>query len=226
MKRCPQCRRDYYDDTLSFCLEDGSPLVYGVSDDDPATAVLSEPGAVATGSPASESPTRAQIHTTDRTSNYARETEAEPQGKIEDSTERRSLSAHPAAKPLMALTVLILTLVAGFLGYQFFSAASSKQIESIAVMPFVNESGDPDAEYLSDGMTETLMGSLSEVPNLSVKARSSVFRYKGKETDTRTIGKELNVQAVLNGRIAKRGDQLSLSLELVDVHTENLLWSR
>jgi TolB-like protein len=64
-------------------------------------------------------------------------------------------------------------------------------IKSIAVMPFVNESGNPDVEYLSDGMTETLIGSLSQLPNLNVKARSSVFRYKGKETDAKTIGKEL-----------------------------------
>src|SRR5205814_7562889 len=104
--------------------------------------------------------------------------------------------------------------------------ADSKQIESIAVMPFVNDSGNADVEYLSDGMTETLISSLTQLPNLSVKARSSVFRYKGKATDTKTIGKELNVQAILTGRVAQRGDQLTLSLELVDVQTENAIWSQ
>ncbi|HBE82485.1 MAG TPA: adenylate/guanylate cyclase domain-containing protein, partial [Blastocatellia bacterium] len=73
-------------------------------------------------------------------------------------------------------------------------------------MPFTNESGNPDVEYLSDGMTETLIGSLTKVPDLNVKARSSVFRYKGKETDAKTLGSELNVQAILNGRVAQRGD--------------------
>jgi TolB-like protein/Tfp pilus assembly protein PilF len=102
---------------------------------------------------------------------------------------------------------------------------SDKQINSIAVMPFVNESGNADVEYLSDGMTETLIGSLSQLPNLNVKARSSVFRYKGKETNPQTIGKELNVQAILNGRVAQRGDQLTLRLELVDAQTENVIWS-
>jgi len=102
---------------------------------------------------------------------------------------------------------------------------SDKQINSIAVMPFVNESGNADLEYLSDGMTETLIGSLSQLPNLNVKARSSVFRYKGKETNPQTIGKELNVQAILNGRVAQRGDQLTLRLELVDAQTENVIWS-
>ncbi|MFN2502607.1 MAG: adenylate/guanylate cyclase domain-containing protein, partial [Pyrinomonadaceae bacterium] len=81
--------------------------------------------------------------------------------------------------------------------------------------PFVNESGNADVEYLSDGMTETLISSLSQLPNLSVKPRSSVFRYKGKDTNTQAIGKELNVQAILSGRVAQRGDQMTLSLELV-----------
>src|SRR5262249_3178244 len=74
-------------------------------------------------------------------------------------------------------------------------------------------------------MTETLIGSLSQLPNLNVKARSTVFRYKGKSTDAKSIGKELNVQAVLNGRVMQRGDQLTLSLELVNPETENVIWS-
>ena len=92
-------------------------------------------------------------------------------------------------------------------------------------MPFVNESGNADVEYLSDGMTETLIGSLSQLPNLNVKARSSVFRYKGKELDVQKIAQELKVQAMLTGRVVQRGDQLTLSLELVDTRTENAIWS-
>ena len=106
------------------------------------------------------------------------------------------------------------------------SWTSSTAITSIAVMPFVNEGGKAELEYLSDGMTDTLISSLSQIPNLSVKARSSVFRYKGKETNPQTIAKELNVQAILNGRIAQRGDQLTLTVELVDAETENVIWSR
>ena len=74
-------------------------------------------------------------------------------------------------------------------------------------------------------MTETLISSLSQLPNLSVKARSSVFRYKGKAIEARTIAKELNVQAILNGRVVQHGDQITLSLELVDAQTENIIWS-
>jgi TolB-like protein len=102
--------------------------------------------------------------------------------------------------------------------------ATATQIGSIAVMPFVNESGNADVEYLSDGITETLIGSLSQLPNLNVKARSSVFRYKGKTADAKTIGRELEVQAILNGRVVQRGDQLTLSLEMVDTRTENVIW--
>ena len=92
-------------------------------------------------------------------------------------------------------------------------------------MPFVNESGNTDTDYLSDGMTETLIRSLSQLPNLNVKSRSSVFRYKGKETNAQTIGKELGVQAILNGRVVQRGDQLDLNLELIDTQNENVIWT-
>src|SRR5262245_42010063 len=213
MKRCPECRRDYYDDSLLYCLEDGVALVQGAvpvapgGADEPATAILHETGPHGAA-------TRPQIHTT----------EAEPSTSSE-IYEKQGFLGSKAAAPLLAAVVVAIILVGGFFGYRYI-ASNSKQIESIAVMPFVNESGNADIEYLSDGMTETLMGSLSEIPNLSVKARSSVFRYKGKETDASTIGKELNVQAILNGRVVGRGDQLTVSLELVDAQTENLIWSR
>ena len=92
-------------------------------------------------------------------------------------------------------------------------------------MPFVNDSGIADLDYLSDGMTETLIGRLSQIGGLNVKARSSVFRYKGKEVDAKTIGRELGVQAVLNGRLVQRGDQLTLNLELIDAQNENVIWT-
>jgi TolB-like protein len=102
--------------------------------------------------------------------------------------------------------------------------AKAAQIESIAVLPFVNASGNADVEYLSDGMTESLINSLSQLPNLSVKARSSVFRYKGKEVDPQQVATELSVQTILNGRVVQRGDDLTLYLSLVDGRTGNQLW--
>jgi TolB-like protein/Flp pilus assembly protein TadD len=93
-------------------------------------------------------------------------------------------------------------------------------------LPFANETGNADAEYLSDGMTETLISSLSNLPNLDVKARSSVFRYKGRETNANTIADELNVQAFLIGKVRQRGNELSLYIELVEARTEKAIWSQ
>jgi len=125
---------------------------------------------------------------------------------------------------LAALSVLAIAAVGW--GYWFFShsPSSSGSIESIAVMPFVNESGNADVEYLSDGLTESLINSLSQLPNLSVKARSSVFRYKGRDILPSEIGSDLNVQAVLSGRFVERGDQLTLYLSLVDARTGDQIW--
>jgi len=124
---------------------------------------------------------------------------------------------------IIALAVLAIAITAFALYLR--SRTSNVAIKSIAVMPFVNEGGKAELEYLSDGMTDTLISSLSQLPNLSVKARSSVFRFKGKETNPQALGKDLNVQAILNGRIASRDDRLTLTLELVDAQTENVIWS-
>lgn len=121
--------------------------------------------------------------------------------------------------------VVLLVAAVAIGGWAYISqSGSSKQIGSIAVMPFVNESGDMELEYLSDGMTETLINSLSQLPNLKVKARSSVFHYKGKETSAQTIGRELNVEAILTGRVVQRRQDLLLYLELVDAVTGDRLW--
>jgi len=102
--------------------------------------------------------------------------------------------------------------------------AATEMPRSIAVLPFVNASNDPDVEYLSDGITESLINSLSQLPNLSVKAQSSVFRYKSREVEPQTIGAELSVQAVLYGRLVQHGDDLGLSLSLVDARSGNQMW--
>lgn len=109
--------------------------------------------------------------------------------------------------------------------YYFQRQQTGAPINSIAVMPFANDSGNSGLEYLSEGMTESLITSLSQLPNLAVKARSSVFRYQGKDPSPRQVGKELNVQAVVNGRMVQHGNELTLHIELVDVNTETALWS-
>jgi serine/threonine-protein kinase len=97
-------------------------------------------------------------------------------------------------------------------------------IDSLAVLPFVNASADPEAEYLSDGITESLINSLSQLPNVRVISRASMFRYKGKDQDPGAIARELGVRAVVTGRVAQRGDRLSVGAELVDTRGNRQLW--
>jgi TolB-like protein/DNA-binding winged helix-turn-helix (wHTH) protein len=103
-------------------------------------------------------------------------------------------------------------------------SSGSRCLESLAVLPFENTSGDPDAEYLSDGIAESLMNSLSQVGTLRVVSRSTAFRYKGRQAAPQAVGRELGVQAVLTGRLVQRGESLHVAAELVDVETDSQLW--
>src|SRR5205823_3756822 len=138
----------------------------------------------------------------------------------------RELSKPNRARAIRFAGAAVLILAIAASAYFYIARKNNAAIQSIAVLPFVNESGNADVEYLSDGMTESLISSLSQIPKLNVKARSSVFRYKGKDTNAQTIGKELNVQAILNGRVVQRGQDLILYIELVDAATENVLWKQ
>jgi len=141
------------------------------------------------------------------------------------STERQSDALASPARLRLALGLLVAVLVIALAGAFFYwKNHSGASIDSLAVLPFVNVGGDPNTEYLSDGITESLMDSLSELPNLKVMSHSAVFRYKGKEADPRAVGRELGVRAVLQGRITQRGDNLSISAELVDVDGNAHLW--
>jgi TolB-like protein/Tfp pilus assembly protein PilF len=232
MKRCPECGREY-DPSMMFCLDDGAELLYGpAASDEPATVILDSFGV--TPSEATRSYDRTTTAEAEPSTTLGGSTEkqslsahraAQPQEVFESSAEKQSFSAHRAAKPLGAAILLILLLAGGFFGYRYFASASSKQISSIAVMPFVNGSNFPEDEYLADGMTESLIRTLSQLPGLNVKSRSSVFRYKGKETDAKTIARELGVDAIVSGRITQRSDGLMLDLELVETATENVLWA-
>ena len=101
---------------------------------------------------------------------------------------------------------------------------SRKAIDSLAVLPLINATGDPDTEYLSDGITESIINGLSQLPKLRVMARSTVFRYKGRDVDAMQVGQELGVRGVLTGRVLQRGQQLIIKTELVDTLDGALLW--
>ncbi len=225
MKRCPECRRDYYDDTLLYCLDDGNALLEGpASVDEPATAILSEPPASPGGQFSGENPTRPFIHTT--------AAEAEPRGSLVGTTETQSLPAHSSTKPrgfdqrlLLAPVILAVIVLGGLFGYRNFKPAPSGQITSIAVLPFENRSGSADADYLSDGLAESLIYRLTQLPGLKVSPTSTVLRYKGTQSDVAAIAKELEVDAILSGRLAQRGDDLTISVELIDARTKKLIWA-
>ena len=117
---------------------------------------------------------------------------------------------------------LIVSLIAAF--YVFHSRDDAHKVTSIAVLPFVNATSDNNNEYLSDGLTESLIGTLSQLPNLKVMARSTVFRFKGNQQDPQSIGKSLNVSAVLMGRITQHGDQLGVQADLVNTADGTELW--
>ena len=220
MKRCPQCHRVETDDALAFCRTDGVALINhsGSLAGDTETAKFGS-GPVSSEIGTSLLP---QTSTTPEINRSTGPTTSLPAAQIQNTT--RDLTK-PKRRGFVFVAFGVALVITFALGYFYLSRGRTTAIESIAVMPFVNESGNADVEYLSDGMTETLISSLSQLPNLNVKARSSVFRYKGKETSPQTIGKELNVQAILNGRVSQRGDQLTLSLELIDAQTENVIWS-
>ena len=123
---------------------------------------------------------------------------------------------------LIGLPIIILLALTA--AYFYWSKSSKPTIDSVAVLPFTNVDGDPNMDYLSDGITESLIESISHVPNLSVIARSSVFRYKGRDIDPQNVGHALGVKAVLMGRITQRGDRLLISAELVDVANNHRVW--
>ncbi|HEX6731329.1 MAG TPA: protein kinase [Pyrinomonadaceae bacterium] len=125
-----------------------------------------------------------------------------------------------------SLAILLLLLLVGIIGgaLYFSGRRGESAIDSIAVLPFVNQSRDQDTEYVSDGLTESIINSLTQFRNIRVIARSSVFHYKGKETDPLAIGKELGVRALLTGRVMQRGDNLLVSTELIDLRENRQIW--
>jgi TolB-like protein/Tfp pilus assembly protein PilF len=215
MKRCPQCHRVEADDALAFCRVDGTPLVRDGSAAEGAGTLKFSPSQGA-------DTTETRILPTDE--GLSRPTAATTTlGGQQHSGGTRELSK-PKSRRGVVLVVAALAVVAVAAAAIYFSRKGDTAIHSVAVLPFENRSDDADAEYLSDGLAESLIYRLSQLPNLRVSPTSSVFRYKGKETDAVKVGNELGVQAVLSGRVVQRGESLTVSVELVDVRNNKLLW--
>ncbi|MDQ6651300.1 MAG: protein kinase, partial [Acidobacteriota bacterium] len=120
--------------------------------------------------------------------------------------------------------LLVVAGIAAVSWYYFHSQNSKVAIHSIAVLPFTNVSKDTEMEYLSDGISESLINSLSQLPDVKVIARSSAFKYKGTEIDMKEVAKALGVEAILTGRVTQRGENLSISVELVNASDKTQMW--
>jgi TolB-like protein/Tfp pilus assembly protein PilF/predicted Ser/Thr protein kinase len=168
---------------------------------------------------------------------HASEMRADLKRLKRDTDSSRSVVVRPAAEapPQLwwpgktVLGIVAVVLVAALAGAGWFyrsQMGGGETIDSLAVLPFVNASADPNAEYLGDGITESLINSLSTLPHLKVMSRDSAFMYKGKDTDAHTIGQALGVRAVLKGRVMQRGDDLQISAELVDARDNSHIWGQ
>jgi len=215
MKRCPACNRVEADNTLLYCRVDGAELVA----DGEATTRVFQSSSSATAQPTEVFPAgTSSAHAT--TSSLATANSASPFSALTTNNSRRKVRYLAAG--VVAAVLLIGGIIAAVVAY--LHARNTAAIDSIAVLPFENRSSDADTDYLSDGLAESLIYRLSQLPNLKVSPTSTVLRYKGKEVDPIKIGKDLGVTAVLSGRITQRGDDLTISAELVDVRYNKLLW--
>jgi TolB-like protein/Tfp pilus assembly protein PilF len=216
MKRCPTCNRVETDDALAFCRVDGATLVTGpLSDSETTTAHLG------TTPPASEVETDIlPHHTNEALARGTGPTTALPSQRLPSQT--RPLAKRRRTRYLIAAGVAIV-IVAAVCSY-FLFGMQREAITSVAVLPFEDRSGNTESEYISDGLAESLIYRLSQLPNLKVSPTSSVMRYKGKEVDVQKIAADLGVDAVMSGHVVQRGDNLTISVELIDARNNHLLW--
>src|SRR6266513_2976180 len=218
MKRCPACKRVEHDDALVYCRADGTPLVSdsgAVSGDAGTMKFSSAPGANETETVIPTATDAGMNRPTSPTTVLNR------QQAIGRTHELSKPKWRKAMVPLLVTTVIVA--IAG-LAYYYYTHESKAAINSIAVLPFQNTSGDQNLDYLSDGVTESIINSLSRLSQLKVMARSTMFRFKGRESDPRAVGKELGVSAVMTGRMLQQGDNLTVSVELVNVADGTQLW--
>ncbi len=146
-------------------------------------------------------------------------------GRISSSQiPRRKTSNHRRTWLILVACLLLIALTTT--GIWLLRSSRASQIDSLAVLPFTNEGGDPKTDYLSDGITESLIDNLAHVPDLKVKSRHSVFRYKGKDVDVQQVGKDLGVMALVSGRVVPRGDSIDVNAEIIDARDNTEIWGQ
>ena len=215
MKRCPTCNRVETDEGLKFCRIDGAELISDSgSIDGPDTAT------------SRELTTRILPHDTGTNPTATVSLGLPPQSaqlSVKRMSRGKLVGIIAAIFGGLAVIAIGIALSSAYVAYRH-ARSTEVAIDSIAVLPFENQSHDSNSEYLSDGLTESIINSLTQLPNLKVIARSSVFRYKDKTSDPFSAGKELGVRAVLTGRLMQRGDDVIVSAELIDLRDNKQLW--
>lgn len=203
MNLCPRCNRKYYDESLLFCLDDGERLLGG-----PAVQTASE----------------------DETRNFPGVSNGPP-------TEILSTPVHPVDhakatgpnRPITWLAAAVMLLAAGAAAYYYTSKKASPTrnlIKSVAVLPLANLSGDADQEYFANGVTEAVIGNLSQIGSIKVISRTSVMKYKNSGQTIPEIAKELGVDGVIEGSVQRAGDRIRVTAQLIDVTSDSPVWSR
>ena len=150
--------------------------------------------------------------------------------RLKRDNESGKITSSDSARPRWSLRTIVtsalasVSVIAVFAVVFYFRSSARPRINSVAVLPFANTSGDPSTEYLSDGITEGVIDRLSGLPNVKVISRTSSFRYKKRDIEPQKVGRELGVEALITGRVLQRGDDLSVSVELVDAREDKQLW--
>lgn len=222
MKRCLTCNRVETDHSLVYCRVDGTALV---SD---SQSMNTEAGTAKLNSTSSEIDTSILPHKTEAAMGRATgPTTALPSAST-GTTE--SLTKRKRRKTVIVIAIIAIGAIASSIGlvlagYSYFSSSSNSAVQSIAVLPFENRGSSSDTDYLSEGLADSLIYRLSQLPNLKVSPTSSVMKYKGQATDVGAIAKELQVDAVMSGRLMQQGEDLSISVQLIDARNKKLIWA-
>ena len=220
MKRCPRCKRVEHDNALIFCRADGTALI------SESGSVSADAGTMKFGS----SPTVSEVETSVLPQHATDAGASRSTGPRTVLDHQRAIGTHELSTPkrrtrwMFSVGAIIVLALAASVYLYLSRGKNTASKNSIAVLPLVNASNDPNTEYLSDGISEALINSLTELQQLRVVARSTAFRYRGNDVDPQKVGRELNVQTVLMGRVRQIGDSLNIQVDLVDATTGAQLW--
>ena len=217
MKRCPTCNR-VHDEALKFCPKDGTPLI---SD---GSFVSEDAGTLRFDSAPITSETETRILPTGGAVGLPT-APTTVLGERQHSGDTQELKKPKSRKGVVTAVLAVAVLALTASAYFYLSRGKSTAAKnSIAVLPFQNAGGDPNMEYLTDGISESLINSLSQLPNVRVLARSTMFRFKGKDADPQAVGKQLGVDTVLTGKVVQVGESLNVQADLVNVSDGSQLW--